>query len=295
MRRAARRSGPRWPGATSKSFNRATAKPRPLPEVVRSKWDHATRPGKLPPIRLAHIERMTDGTGIYQHAIYNVPNYHEGYCTDDNARAFILCNLLEDSSIPPPLENLDLLATRYLAFLAAAFHESNGRFRNFMNHERRWLEDIGSEDSHGRALWAAGSGAGRSHNEGRRLLSTHLFERGLPAVTTFTSPRAWAFTMLGIQDYLHAHPGNTYCRRIRSMLTEKLLDLWLDCSGDDWRWFENSVTYANARLSQALILSGRCIPHPQALEGRPGKPAVACRNPENAERKFPPDRQQRLS
>ena len=114
---------------------------------------------------------MTDGTGIFQHAIYNVPNYHEGYCTDDNARAFILCNLLEDLAMPPPKENLDLLATRYLAFLAAAFHQSSGRFRNFMSHERRWLEEVGSEDSHGRALWAVGAGASRSHNDGHRRLA----------------------------------------------------------------------------------------------------------------------------
>ena len=159
-----------------------------------------------------------------------MPNFHEGYCTDDNARAFILCNLLEESAIPPQKENLDLLATRYLAFLAAAFHESTGRFRNFMSHERQWLEEFGSEDSHGRALWAVGSGAGRSPNEGHRRLCAQLFERGLPAVITFTSPRAWAFTLLGIHEYERANPAHLETRTIRDLLTEKLVARWHDCA-----------------------------------------------------------------
>jgi len=258
-----------WPAVARRyleCFDRARLTHLEMPQDVHSKWDHATRPGRLPPVRLDHLARMTDGTGILQHAIYNVPNYHEGYCTDDNARAFILCNLLEDSAIPTPKENPDILAARYLAFLAAAFHETTGRFRNFMSHGHRWLEEVGSEDSHGRALWAAGSGASRTHNEGHRRLSAHLFERGLPVTAGFSSPRAWAFTLLGIHEYERANSSHPENRRIRDLLVGKLLACWENCAGGDWLWFETRATYENARLSQALILSGRSIPHPRALE-----------------------------
>jgi glycosyltransferase involved in cell wall biosynthesis len=258
-----------WPAVARRyleSFDRAKTTYQAAPENVLSKWEHATRPGKLPPVRLDHIVRMTDGTGILQHAVYNVPNYHEGYCTDDNARAFLLCCLLEDATIPAPKENPDLLASRYLAFLAAAFHEESGRFRNFMTHEHRWIEEIGSEDSHGRAMWAAGAGASLPHNEGHRRLAAHLFERGLPVTAHFTSPRAWAFTLIGIHEYERANPRQPENRRIRDLLVKKLLACWHDCAGGDWQWFETSATYDNARLSQALILSGQSIPHPEALE-----------------------------
>lgn len=258
-----------WPAVARiylESFDRAKTSRRDRPSNFHSTWPQAPGPGKLPPVRLEHLNRMTDGTGIYQHAIFNVPNFHEGYCTDDNARAFILCHLLDEAAVPVPAQkaNLDLLATRYLAFLAAAFHGSTGRFRNFMNHERRWLEDFGSEDSHGRALWSVGSGAARSRNEGHRRLSAQLFERGLPAVLSFTSPRSWAFALLGSHEFEKARPRHPENRAIRDELVERLLARWNDCADDTWPWFESRVTYDNARLSQALILSGRA--HPRALE-----------------------------
>ena len=125
-----------------------------------------------------------------------------------------------------PRESLDLLASRYLAFLSAALVRETGRFRNFMSHERHWLEEAGSEDSHGRALWALGSGASRSQNEGHRRLCTQLFERGLDAVGRFTSPRAWAFALLGLHEFQQAHPGHPDvlgCRRTAGRETARLL------------------------------------------------------------------------
>ena len=258
-----------WPAVARRyleTFEHACAAFRRVRESVLDKGLQVTRPGKLPPVRLKHLQRMTDDTGLLQHAIYDVPNYHTGYCTDDNARAFILCQLLEESAVPPQDENLAHLATRYLAFLAAAFDASTGRFRNFMNHERRWLESFGSEDSHGRALWALGTGAARSRSEGHRMLCQERFERGLPAVAAFTSPRAWAFTLLGAYEYELAHPGHVETRGMWELLTERLLGRWHDAADGDWPWFENSLTYDNARLSQALILSGRALPDPRALE-----------------------------
>lgn len=217
-------------------------------------------------LKLDHLKRMTDDTGILQHAIYNVPNYREGYCTDDNARAFILCNRIEAYFPGMRISEVDMLATRYLAFIAAAFDESTGRFRNFMNHERRWLEPFGSEDSHGRAVWAVGMGASQSADSGRRRLSAQLFENSISAVTQFTSPRAWAFVLLGIHEYELAKSSMPKARAIRELLNEKLLNLWQDCSAPDWPWFESNVTYENARLCQALIVTGAAIPDARSLE-----------------------------
>ena len=197
-----------WPAVAQRylgSFQHARADRRATPRAAFAGWTLASRPYDLPPLRLDHIIRMSDGTGIFQHAIFNVPNFHEGYCTDDNARAFIHCNLLDEIGGESPKENLDTLATGYLAFLAAALNNETGHFRNFMSHGRQWLEQAGSQDSHARALWAVGAGAGRSRNTGHRRLCAQLFERGLTIVGAFSSPRAWAFALLGIHEYLRAY------------------------------------------------------------------------------------------
>ncbi|MBK8794793.1 MAG: glycosyltransferase family 4 protein [Holophaga sp.] len=258
-----------WPEAAKQylaSFQRARKERRAVPRAAFAGWTLASRPYDLPPLRLDHVVRMSDGTGILQHATFNVPNFHEGYCTDDNARAFILCNMLDELGGRPPSENLDRLATSYLAFLAAAMNRESGRFRNFMSHGRQWLEDAGSEDSHARALWALGSGVGRSRNEGHQKLSMQLFERGVYLVDSFSSPRAWAFALLGIHEFLGRFPEHANVRSFRKVLTQKLIRLWNSCATENWPWFETSATYDNARLCQALILSGQWMPDPEALE-----------------------------
>ena len=217
----------------------------------------------LPALKLDHIERMTDGTGIFQHAIFDVPNFHEGYCTDDNARAFILALQVAKKDETPALRKM---ASTWLAFLAAAFNPDNGRFRNFMSHGRGWLEQAGSEDSHGRALWALGLGAATARRDGWRLLCQKLFQGGLPAVESFTSPRAWAFTLLGLHDYLKASPGDLFAAGLRAQLVERLLECHAHSRGEDWEWFEGCLAYDNARLSEALIASGSCLPDTPALE-----------------------------
>jgi hypothetical protein len=137
-----------------------------------------------------------------------------------------------------------------------AFNEQSGRFRNFMTYGRRWTEDWGSDDSHGRALWALGTVVGRSRDPGRQSLALALFQRALHVATTFTSPRGWAFTLLGIDEYLRAFQGDSNVQAVRSILAERLLDLFQRASSDNWPWFEEQATYENARLSQALIVSG---------------------------------------
>jgi len=257
-----------WPSVAQRyleCFQHARSDRRSMPRQAFAGWTLASRPYDLPPLRLDHIIRMSDGTGIFQHAIYNVPNFHEGYCTDDNARAYILSSELDEIG-GPASENLDRLATAYLAFLAAALNYGTGRFRNFMSHTREWLEAAGSEDSHARALWATGVGAGRSRKDGHRRLSAQLFERGLSAVESFSSPRAWAFTLLGIHEYLRTFGSNPAALAARHSLTAKLVALWQNCATENWPWFEPSATYDNARLCQALILSGQWLPHSEALQ-----------------------------
>ena len=248
-----------WPAVARRyleSFQQALAPPAAAPRSADGRRSYA-RPAQ----RLDHIVRMSDGTGIFQHATFNVPNFHEGYCTDDNARAFILCNHLAD---PAPL---GAQATSYLAFLAAALNHETGRFRNFMSHGRQWLDEEGSEDSHGRALWALGVGVGRSRNDGHRRLSKQLFERALPAAATLLSPRAWAFSLLGIHEYLRGVPQHPAAMTTCKHLTGQLVELWQRSAAEDWPWFEPCATYDNARLCQALILGGNGMRvHGEALE-----------------------------
>ena len=258
-----------WPAIAKRyleSFRHATADRKAAARKAFSQWTLSSRPYELPPLRLDHILAMSDNTGIFQHAIFNVPDFHHGYCTDDNARAFILCNLLDGLGGDPPRRNLNGLATTYLAFLAAALNHDTGRFRNFMSHGREWLEEGGSEDSHGRALWSLGTGAARSRSDGQRRLSAKLFREGLPVVASFTSPRAWSFALLGIHEYLRAFPEYSQAIEIRKVLTNSLLELWKKYATESWPWFEKAATYDNGRLCQALMVSGRSMPHPGALD-----------------------------
>jgi len=212
----------------------------------------ASRPSELPQVNLEHVAVMTDDTGILQHATFNVPRYDEGYCVDDNARALMLMTILEDSGSDDP-KLVRSLSSRYLAFVSNAFNAPLGRFRNFMSHSRVWREEQGSEDSHGRALWALGTVVGCSADPGRHSLAGALFHAALPAVSTFSSPRAWAFALLGIEQYLHAFEGDRNVQAFGRAIADLLLGLFKRTDHPEWPWFENSVTYCNARLPQALI------------------------------------------
>ena len=228
-----------WPVVARRymeSFEKARASlsvPSTETVAVRS-LENANYP--FPPMKLDHLFKMSDHTGIFQHAIYNVPNYHEGYCTDDNARAFILTVLLQEMAEPQP--EVERLASSYLAFLWYAFDANTCRFRNFMNHHREWIERAGSEDSHARALWAVGTALGRSRNEGHRNLCALLFQRGLPPVARFSSPRAWAFALLAIHEYLRTFAGDRVVSQMRDVLAGQLAGLFRANSSPDWQWFE---------------------------------------------------------
>ncbi len=209
----------------------------------------------LPDIKLDHLVRMTDSIGIFQHATFNVPNFSEGYCTDDNARALILAVLLENLGVVN-LMTIDDLASRYLGFVKYSWDSSAGRFRNFLTFQRNWKEEVPSEDCHGRALWAIGVCIGQSKNDGFVQMSVELFERALDSSVAFTSPRAWAFILLGIHEYLQRFQGDRLVRNCLQTLATRLHDLYKANTGKEWMWFEASLTYCGARLPHALLVSG---------------------------------------
>ncbi|HZV59109.1 MAG TPA: glycosyltransferase family 4 protein, partial [Candidatus Eremiobacteraceae bacterium] len=210
---------------------------------------------RLPAIKLDHLFRMTDQTGIVEHAVFVVPNYPEGYTTDDNARALIVTTLLEEMGIQTPPGSADL-ASRYMAFLWHAFDPITKRFQNCLSYECLWQETEGSEDSHGRALWGLGTVLGRSKIAGLRGAAGRMFELAVPAAVEFKSPRAYAFSLLGMLEYLEAFPGDRAALSASEALANRLLSSYRTYRTDDWKWFENGLSYSNARLPQALIRAG---------------------------------------
>jgi len=222
------------------------------------------QPPILPEIKLDHLMRMTDSIGIFQHAKHNVPNFAEGYCTDDNSRALILTVLLENLGTINSLIINDL-ATRYLGFVRYAWDEKAARFRSLLTFQRKWVEDNFSEDSHGRAVWALGTCIGRSRNEGFSQMAAEIFEYALTPVSSFSSPRAWAFALIGAQEYQRRFPGDRSARNSMEVLSTKLMKLYDENSSAEWKWFEPVLSYCNAVIPRALIVSGRGLANEKML------------------------------
>jgi glycosyltransferase involved in cell wall biosynthesis len=245
------------------SFSRAYEERR---RSGRFNRPHRTEPFviSLPETNYSHLVNLTDETGILQHTRYSVPDRSRGYTTDDNARALIVA--LRGLEANPKDLQLLRLAFCYLSFLDHAFDRSRGRFRNFMAYDRRWLEDVGSEDSHARSLWSLGIAVGVAPDDGQVAVALDLFHAGLPAVENFTSPRAWAFTLLGIHEFLKRFPGDSVARRLREVLSDKLLQLYRATASETWPWFETYMTYDNAVLCQSLLLTGHDIGQPEIMD-----------------------------
>jgi glycosyltransferase involved in cell wall biosynthesis len=213
------------------------------------------RPHESPELNLDHLYHMTDSTGIFQHANFTAPNHSEGYCTDDNARALILAVHLSQLEETP--KRVRALATTYAAFLDYAFNLKTGRFHNFLSIDRHWLDEQGSEDCHGRAIWALGTAVGRSPHWSSQTKAERLFVQALPTVLEFTSPRAWAFSLIGIHEYLRRMKGDRLALDVRKKLTGRLMTIFDKVAGPGWTWFEDGLSYDNAKLAHALIVSGR--------------------------------------
>ncbi len=210
---------------------------------------------RLPQINLKHLRLMTDDTGMLQHAKFTVPNRAHGYCVDDNARALIVVTRAHDRN--PTDASLADLSSIYLSFLHDAFNPETCRFRNLMSYERKWLEDVGSEDAHGRALWALGVMAGWGREQGQVAVATKLFRDALAALESFANSRAIAFPILGIQAYLHRNDSDRQVRGLLKVLGNRLSDRFRQHATEDWKWHEDMLTYDNARIPQALMACGR--------------------------------------
>jgi hypothetical protein len=219
---------------------------------------------ELPEFNLNHLKNLTDSVGIFQHSRFSIPRYSEGYCLDDNARALLFTTLLDDLGIAD--EETYRLASIYSAFIEYSFNKKKNRFRNFMNFERKWMEEAVSDDSQGRAIWALGTVIGKSSRKHLQIWATQLFNETIGIIPELTSPRAWAFGLLGINEYLQTMSGDRLVLNIRDELVNKLIQLYSNVATQDWKWFEDYLTYDNAKISQALIVSGFNMKNSQVVE-----------------------------
>jgi glycosyltransferase involved in cell wall biosynthesis len=206
-----------------------------------------------PDMQIGHLLSMCDDTGLFQHAIHSIPDRSHGYCIDDNARALLLACALNTTGEEPLSE---VLTARLAAFLQHAWNPATKRFRNFMSFGRVWLEESGSEDSHGRTLWALGECARNDISPSRRQWAKDLFAAALPAAEDFSSPRAWAFSLLGLHAYCSVVLNNALAARLQPSLADRLISALASVESENWIWFEEGLAYDNARLPQALILTG---------------------------------------
>ena len=211
---------------------------------------------ELPEMKLDHLKTLTDDTGILQHATQTIPDRDHGYCIDDNARALMVA-AMGRKYLPADGRCFDSLSSHYLSFLLYAFNVETGRFRDFMTYSRHWTAEVGPEDAHGRALWGLGKAVGFLDNPGQAAMSTTLFNQAMKAVEHFDSPRAIAFALVGIHAYLHKFSGDSEVRRVREILADRLFNQFKNNATKSWPWVENTLTYANGKLSHALLLSGQ--------------------------------------
>lgn len=223
----------------------------------------AARKSSIPEVRTEHFRALCDDVGMLQHAVFSVADRSHGYCVDDNARALLFSSTLAGSgeaNLP------DILTARFAAFVQHAWNPDTRRFRNFMGYDRHWLEEVGSEDSHGRTLWALAECARHDTDMSRRRWAAALFKTALPVVEEFSSPRAWAFTLLGLDAYCSRHDPDLAADLMRETLADRLLAMLLATETKDWVWFEDLLAYDNARLSQAMIQTGMATNRPSYSE-----------------------------
>ncbi|MFV1918174.1 glycosyltransferase family 4 protein [Sphingomonas sp. MJ1 (PH-R8)] len=222
------------------------------------------RTNELAPLKptIAAVERMSDATGMLQHSIFSIPDRRHGYCIDDNARALILMHRIDELDEA----TRDKWTSVYAAFLQHAWNPDTRRFRNFMNFDRSWCEDEGSEDSNGRALWALGVTAREARARKHRDWAIALFDATAGIALELGSPRARAFAMLGAAAMLDVYPGHPLARDILTRFGEELVELLHEARRPEWQWFEIVLAYDNARLPEAMIRAGQTLERPDLLQ-----------------------------
>lgn len=225
-----------------------------LKTIARSDTSTLLRDSHAPPeMQINHFLSMCDDTGLFQHAVHCVPDRTHGYCVDDNARALLLACALNS---PGEQRLPEVLTARFAAFVQHAWNPDTKRFRNFMGFDRNWLEDTGSEDSHGRTLWALGVCALSDANPSRRTWAASLLAEVMPTAEKLRSPRAWAFVLLGLDAYCAAVVNDVRAISLRILLADRLMLVLAAVETPGWIWFEEGLAYDNARLPQALIMTG---------------------------------------
>ncbi len=209
----------------------------------------------VPEINLDALRALTDDTGIIQHAVYGVPDLQHGYATDDAARALVVAlryyDHYEDESVLP-------LVTKYLAFLRYAQRE-DGSFYNFMTYARTFVEDEMQQDTTGRALWGLGSVISCGHAENVRVLAREMFERALDQLDNLHHPRALAYAICGLEAFLVRYDGAAAVRRRMNDLAQRLVELYESARREDWHWFGGELTYANAKVSEAMLIAAKAL------------------------------------
>jgi glycosyltransferase involved in cell wall biosynthesis len=208
-------------------------------------------PEIMPTFNLAHVIRLTDDTGIVQHAKYGIPNLKEGYCLDDNARALIMALMAYQRNKSP--EAFELLPV-YLSYIHY-MQTDDGNFRNFLSFDRRYLDEVGSEDSFGRTIWALGYLIGCAQHNSYREFAMELFQRSYPHFQKLEHLRGMANTIIGISLYLKAIPTDEGMMQELIRLTTPLIEAYENTASSEWQWFEEKMTYDNAILPLALLHS----------------------------------------
>lgn len=205
----------------------------------------------MPPFSLEHLKRLTDSTGVIQHAKFGIPNWNEGYCLDDNARALITALMAYRQFKSPDALQLMPVYMSYIHYM----QREDGQFRNFLHFNRNFLDRVGSEDSFGRAIWALGYLIRYAPNNSYKEFGQELFGHAFPRFTRLRSLRGIANTMIGISHYMKAHPNDEGMVQVLIQLTRKMIIAYEKESSKRWNWFENQMTYDNAILPLALLHS----------------------------------------
>lgn len=277
---------PRHPEVIAAAVNRLLDDPAELKAVQRRAWEKgretiwpcfagATRalvesvvvqPVRVTPLLatpgFTGVVALSDSTGIFQHSILNVPDRRHGYCIDDNVRALMLMGVADGVS----LAERQRWATVYASFIQHGWNPDRAAFRNFMSFNRTWCEDVGSDDSNGRTLWALGHAMGHAPDEGLRHWAAQWFDIALKPVAAMGSPRTVAFMMLGCVEALRVDPGHEAARCALVQGAALLEGLLAVSRRPDWAWFEAVLGYDNPRLSQALIEAGVLLGREDWLE-----------------------------
>ncbi|MCC6443962.1 MAG: glycosyltransferase family 4 protein [Armatimonadetes bacterium] len=238
-------------------FEEVLEEKRTMPVILSYRSQTALSTSTLPDPKLSHLAALSDNFGLLQHAKYAVPDYHHGYCLDDNARAIVVS--AKHNKLYHSEESVRLLG-RYLSFTHFCQKE-DGSFHNFVSIDRRYLDDVGSEDTLGRALWGLGYAVHHAPFP-HHILAKECFDRAVPHLKE-TNLRGAAYSVLGLHQYLERYPGALDIRDILGRLTEHILQHYRDAHHDHWLWFEHEMTYDNGMIPLALWLATYHVNNPE--------------------------------